>query len=61
MVSGHQGARVTQVAYRHDCGIVAAKRASHGGHVVKTTGDLFHAAFVTPHDALEAALALSSR
>jgi predicted ATPase/class 3 adenylate cyclase len=44
------------VLARHD-EIVRRAIESHGGHVVKTTGDGFHAAFGTAHDALEAALA----
>ena len=44
------------VLARHD-EIVRHAIESHGGHVVKTTGDGFHAAFGTAHDALAAALA----
>ena len=40
---------------RHD-EIVNAAIGAHGGHVVKTTGDGFHAAFGTAQDALAAAL-----
>ena len=40
---------------RHDT-IVRSAIESHGGHVVKTTGDGFHAAFATARDALDAAL-----
>lgn len=40
---------------RHD-EIVRDAIESHGGHVVKTTGDGFHAAFGTARDALDAAL-----
>src|SRR5215217_9690358 len=40
---------------RHDALIRAAIR-EHGGHVVKTTGDGFHAAFARAPDALAAAL-----
>jgi predicted ATPase/class 3 adenylate cyclase len=40
---------------RHDELIRAAIEA-HGGYVVKTTGDGFHAAFVTSHDAVAAAV-----
>jgi predicted ATPase/class 3 adenylate cyclase len=40
---------------RHDV-IVRAAIESHGGHVVKTTGDGFHAAFATVSDAVEAAV-----
>ncbi len=43
------------VLARHD-EIVRGAIESHGGHVVKTTGDGFHAAFRTARDALEAAL-----
>ena len=41
---------------RHD-ELLRGAIESHAGHVVKTTGDGFHAAFATAHDALEAALA----
>src|SRR4249919_271686 len=44
------------VLARHD-EIVRGAIESHGGYVVKTTGDGFHAAFSTARDALEAALA----
>ena len=44
------------VLARHD-EIVRGAIESHAGHVVKTTGDGFHAAFGTARDALEAALA----
>ena len=44
------------VLARHD-EIVRGAIESHGGYVVKTTGDGFHAAFGTARDALEAALA----
>jgi len=44
------------VLARHD-EIMREAIESHGGHVVKTTGDGFHAAFATARDALEAALA----
>ena len=44
------------VLARHD-EIVRGAIESHGGHVVKTTGDGFHAAFATARDALDAALA----
>ena len=40
---------------RHD-DIVRSAIESHGGHVVKTTGDGFHAAFSTAHDAVDAAV-----
>ena len=40
---------------RHD-EIVRAAIEAHGGHVVKSTGDGFHAAFRTAQDALDAAL-----
>jgi predicted ATPase/class 3 adenylate cyclase len=40
---------------RHD-EIVRDAIESHGGHVVKTTGDGFHAAFATARDAVDAAL-----
>ncbi len=43
------------VMARHD-EIVRDAIESHGGHVVKTTGDGFHAAFGTARDALDAAL-----
>jgi predicted ATPase/class 3 adenylate cyclase len=41
---------------RHD-ELVAAAIAASGGHVVKTTGDGFHAVFATAHDAIDAAVA----
>ena len=41
---------------RHD-EIVARRDRGHGGYVVKTTGDGFHAAFATAHDAVAAAVA----
>ena len=41
---------------RHD-EIVRAAIEAHGGYVVKTTGDGFHAAFATAHDAIDAAVA----
>ena len=41
---------------RHD-ELVREAIESHHGHVVKTTGDGFHAAFATARDALDAALA----
>ncbi len=44
------------VMARHD-EIVRDAIESHRGHVVKTTGDGFHAAFATAHDALDAAVA----
>ena len=37
---------------RHD-ELVREAIESHHGHVVKTTGDGFHAAFATAHDALD--------
>ena len=40
---------------RHDV-IVREAIGAHGGHVVKTTGDGFHAAFANPSDAVEAAI-----
>ena len=40
---------------RHDV-IVRDAIEGHGGHVVKTTGDGFHAAFSTVHDAVDAAI-----
>jgi predicted ATPase/class 3 adenylate cyclase len=40
---------------RHD-EIVQDAIAGHGGHVVKTTGDGFHAVFASAHDAVGAAL-----
>src|SRR4051794_11007458 len=40
---------------RHD-EIVSASIGEHHGHVVKATGDGFHAAFHTAHDAIDAAL-----
>ena len=42
------------VLARHDAMLREAIE-SHGGHVVKTTGDGFHAAFATAQDAVEAA------
>jgi len=41
---------------RHD-EIVRAAIEEHDGYVVKTTGDGFHAAFATAHDAADAAIA----
>jgi len=41
---------------RHDEMLREAIEA-HGGHVVKTTGDGFHAAFAAGHDAIDAAVA----
>jgi predicted ATPase/class 3 adenylate cyclase len=41
---------------RHDA-IVRDAVESHGGYVVKTTGDGFHAAFAAAHDATDAAIA----
>jgi predicted ATPase/class 3 adenylate cyclase len=41
---------------RHD-EIVRNAIETHAGHVVKTTGDGFHAAFATAHDAIDAAVA----
>jgi predicted ATPase/class 3 adenylate cyclase len=41
---------------RHD-EILRTEIETHGGYVVKTTGDGFHAVFATAHDALAAALA----
>ena len=43
------------VLARHD-EVVRTAIESHGGYVVKTTGDGFHAAFATARDALDAAL-----
>jgi len=40
---------------RHD-EIVRAAIEANGGHVVKTTGDGFHAAFATPREAISAAI-----
>ena len=40
---------------RHD-EMVRTAIESHGGHVVKTTGDGFHAAFATAPDAVDAAV-----
>ena len=37
---------------RHDA-IARSAIESRGGHVVKTTGDGFHAAFVTAQDAVD--------
>ncbi len=42
---------------RHD-EVIGGAIVAHGGHVVKTTGDGFHAAFATAADALDAALDL---
>src|SRR6266536_3894099 len=41
---------------RHD-EIISDAIESHGGHVVKTTGDGFHAAFATAQEGLAAAVA----
>ncbi|MSO80016.1 MAG: adenylate/guanylate cyclase domain-containing protein, partial [Acidimicrobiia bacterium] len=41
---------------RHDT-ILREAIEGHAGHVVKTTGDGFHAAFATAHDAVDAAVA----
>ncbi len=38
--------------------ILRAAVAGHQGHVVKSTGDGFHAVFATAHDALDAAVAM---
>ena len=40
---------------RHD-EIVREAIEGHAGYVVKTTGDGFHAAFATAHDAIDAAV-----
>jgi class 3 adenylate cyclase len=42
---------------RHDA-LLREAIESHGGYVVKTTGDGLHAAFAKAHDALDAAVAL---
>jgi predicted ATPase/class 3 adenylate cyclase len=42
---------------RHDALVRGALRA-HGGHVFKTVGDAFHAAFTTAPEALQAAVAI---
>ncbi len=44
------------VLARHD-EILRGAVEAHGGHVVKTTGDGFHAVFATTHDAVDAAVA----
>ena len=41
---------------RHDV-VVREAIEGHGGYVVKTTGDGFHAAFSAAHDALDSAVA----
>jgi predicted ATPase/class 3 adenylate cyclase len=46
-----------QAALAHHDKLVREAIESHNGHVVKFTGDGFHAAFATAHDALGAALA----
>ena len=44
---------------RHDA-ILRDAIAAHDGHVVKTTGDGFHAVFATAHDAIAAAVAAAA-
>ena len=45
---------------RHD-GLIRAAIIEHGGHVVKTTGDGFHAAFARAPDAVAAAMTAQLR
>src|SRR5687767_5435473 len=51
----HQTAAMQAALARHDALVRAAIRG-HGGHVVKTMGDAFHAAFSRADDALAAAM-----
>jgi class 3 adenylate cyclase len=51
---GHPEAMRVALA-RHDA-LVRAAIVDHGGHVVKTMGDGFHAAFSHAHDAVAAAI-----
>ena len=54
-MGGPSGCDATTCWPAHD-EIVRDAIESHGGYVVKTTGDGFHAAFATARDALDAAL-----
>ena len=54
-LAGAPGGDAAGVA-RHD-EILRDAIEAHDGHVVKTTGDGFHAAFATAHDAVDAAVA----
>src|SRR5919206_103941 len=52
----HDRAAMQQALARHDA-ILRQTIDAHGGHVFKTVGDAFCAAFAAPTDALAAALA----
>ena len=52
----HQREAMHVALARHDA-IVRDAIEAHGGHVFKTVGDAFYAAFATAPDALAAALA----
>ena len=51
----HQRTAMQQALARHDA-LLRQALTTHGGHVFKTMGDAFYAAFATPPDALAAAL-----
>src|SRR5688572_12503579 len=51
----HQPAAMASALARHDA-LLRAAIQSHGGYIVKTMGDAFHAAFSRAPDALAAAL-----
>src|SRR5215203_1402540 len=51
----HQPEAMRAALARHDA-LVRAAIQEHGGHVVKTMGDAFHAAFVRAPEAVAAAL-----
>src|SRR5919202_1203158 len=52
----HQRQAMQQALARHDA-LLHQAITTYGGHVFKTMGDAFYAAFATPPDALAAALA----
>jgi len=56
----HQPEAMRVVVARHD-GLIRAAIREHGGHVVKTMGDAFHAAFGRPLDGVLAALDAQQR
>src|SRR6476620_2089809 len=56
----HQPEAMRTALARHDA-LVRAAIAEHNGHVVKTMGDAFHAAFSRAPDALAAALGAQRR